>query len=193
MVPRAPVPLCQLEQLGEGASPLTLAERIAHKMQRRALRTRIRLAKALRRPGWALRRAGQALRRPGGTPSTPAPRSSPPPLHLKPGERVCVKSQEEIQATLDENGRFEGMAYLPAVMDSFCGRSFTVRKEVSRFFDERRWRMMKLSRAVILDGAFCEPPEHLGCEYAGCQRTCFLFWKEGWLERVEDGRQGASE
>lgn len=154
----------------------------------------MRLAKALLLgPGWALRRAARALGSRNGTLSAASIRSAPPPLGLRSGERVRVKSREEIRTTLDEDGRFEGMAYLPAVMDSFCGRSFTVRKEVNRFFDERHWRMMKLKRAVILDGVFCEPPEHLGCAYAGCQRTCFLFWKEGWLDRVEDGPEGRGE
>ena len=36
----------------------------------------------------------------------------------------------------------------------------------------------------ILDEVHCVPPDHAACAYAGCQRSCFLFWKEGWLERV---------
>ncbi len=41
---------------------------------------------------------------------------------------------------------------------------------------------------VILEGVHCEPPPDIGEDWAGCKRTCFLFWKEAWLERVADGR-----
>lgn len=182
MLPSTPAPLCQLEELGSGALPLTPGERILRRLRRHALLMRIRLAKAVRRPGWVLRRTAEVLGR-GRAAARVRARAAPTPLGLKPGERVRVKSREEIRATLDERYRLEGMAYIPAVMDSFCGRSFTVRKRVTRFFDERNWRMLRVKNAVILDGSFCEPAETLGCEYAGCQRTCFLFWKEGWLER----------
>ena len=69
-------------------------------------------------------------------------------------------------------------------VDAYCGKSFTVRKRIRRFFDERTRRMVKLRDVVILEGVFCEVSPLGFEEYAGCDRTCFLFWKESWLERV---------
>ena len=103
---------------------------------------------------------------------------------LAPGDRVRVRSREEIAATLDERNRCDRLSYMPEVMDRYCGQSFRVRRRVDRFFDERRWQMCKLRGVVILDGAFCEPSGLLGSDWAGCTRSCFVFWKEQWLERL---------
>jgi hypothetical protein len=69
-------------------------------------------------------------------------------------------------------------------MGRFCGGIYTVRKRIDRYFDERTRRMLKLRNVVILDGVYCEPPSSGPHDYAGCTRSCFLFWKEAWLERV---------
>ncbi len=106
-----------------------------------------------------------------------------PPLQA--GELVRVRSVEEIARTLDADGRCDGMSYLGIVMDRYAGHTFTVRKRIEHFFDERNWKMLRLRDAVILDGAYCEPPLEAGVAWAGCSRSCFLFWKEDWLERVD--------
>lgn len=115
-----------------------------------------------------------------------APAARPLRLGLQPGELVRVRSRAEIQRTLDQSGRCAGLAYTP-VMDRHCGQTFKVRKRVGLFFDERTRNMLRVRDVVILDGAFCEPAGGLGVDYAGCTRTCFLFWKEAWLERVTPG------
>ncbi len=107
----------------------------------------------------------------------------PPPLRLQEGERVRVKTLEQIRATLDPVGDCEGLGFMP-VQAAFCGREFTVHKRVERFFDERTRRMLRIRNTVILDGVYCEPPADGSDDYSGCHRTCFLFWKEAWLERV---------
>ena len=107
-----------------------------------------------------------------------------PPLGLKAGERVRVKSLEKIQSTLDSHGKYEGMGYMDVEMNKHCGKVYAVQKPVSLFFDERRWRMLKLRDVVILEGVFCELPTTAAEDWAGCDRTCFLFWKEAWLERL---------
>ena len=33
---------------------------------------------------------------------------------------------------------------------------------------------------VLLEGVFCD-----GSAHGGCDRTCFCFWREGWLKRVK--------
>lgn len=75
-----------------------------------------------------------------------------PPLNLQPCDRVRVKSKGEIQATLNREGRYERLAYMPVVMDRFCRQTLRVRTRVDRFFDERNWRMMKLKNVVLFGG-----------------------------------------
>jgi len=99
---------------------------------------------------------------------------------------VRVKPWNKIKETLNEKGQCEGLSYLKPVMDKYCGGVYRVRKRVNLFFDERRWRLSKLQNVVILDGVFCESRPDGGEDWSGCDRTCFLFWKEAWLERVTE-------
>jgi hypothetical protein len=115
--------------------------------------------------------------------SAAPPRSHPMIPPLSAGETVRVRSIAEIRATLDANGTCRGLGYLPDVMDRYSGGTFTVRKRIDLFFDERRWKMLKLRNVVILDGVHCESPTYSAPAWAGCDRNCFLFWKEDWLER----------
>jgi len=106
-------------------------------------------------------------------------------LNLQPGELVRVRPLQAILSTLDDGHRFEGMGFMKE-MEPFCGGTYTVRKRVDRFFDERNQKLLKLRNAVILDNVFCEPLADSRSPYAGCARTCYLFWKEAWLERLEE-------
>lgn len=99
---------------------------------------------------------------------------------------VRVKSSEEIEKTLNEKGQCEGISYIRSVMNKYCGGVYRVKKRINLFFDERRWRLSKLQNVVILDGVFCESPPTQSEDWSGCDRTCFLFWKEAWLERVTE-------
>jgi len=103
---------------------------------------------------------------------------------IKPGEVVRIKPLNEIENTLDEKGRYDGLAYMKTAMDKYCGSTHMVKKRVNLFFDERRQRLLRLRDVVILDEVYCEIPKNSPLEWAGCDRTCFLFWKEAWLERV---------
>lgn len=107
-----------------------------------------------------------------------------PPFGLQPGERVRIKSAEAIRATLDLDGCYERLAYMGVVMDRFCGQTFRVRNRADRFFDERKWRMMRIRNVVLLDDVHCQSAPQDDVAWTGCQRGCFLFWKEAWLERV---------
>ncbi|OGP51145.1 MAG: hypothetical protein A2Y79_03390 [Deltaproteobacteria bacterium RBG_13_43_22] len=117
-----------------------------------------------------------------------------PLLGLKGGERVRVKSLEEINDTLNAEGRCGGLGFMTVEMKKYCGGIYTVRKRIHWFFDERRWRMLKVKDTVILDEVFCELPANIEEDWAGCDRTCFLFWHEAWLERlpVQEGNRGAA-
>lgn len=172
---------CQLERLPDAGRELGRFERSLTAGRKLFASTVRRAARVARDPALVLVKAGLAPPRPRARRGGPV---VPPPLRLQAGERVRVKDGEAIRATLDRVGDCEGLGFMP-VQEAFCGREFTVRSRVERFFDERTRRMLRIRNTVILDGVFCEPPAGGGEDYAGCQRACFLFWKEAWLERVE--------
>ncbi len=131
-------------------------------------------------------RVGGWLKQRLAKPETPRP--SPPrnirshaPL-LEPGDRVRVKSAEAIQQTLDARGMCGGLHFMP-VQYQYCGRTFRVVKQVRTFLDERDFRVKRLRRVVLLDGVYCDGSP---LEPDPCDRMCFLFWKEAWLEKVDE-------
>lgn len=114
----------------------------------------------------------------------PKPSVTSESLDLRAGDLVEVKSAEEIRATLDERGKTRGLYFMPAQW-AYCGRRVRVLKVASQMMDEHTGEMVRLNRAVLLEGTTCD-----GKDYGGCQRGCLTFWKEAWLRRVEDDRVG---
>ena len=100
-------------------------------------------------------------------------------LGLQPGEIVQVKSEEEIMATLDEHGRCRGLAFVFPEMSKYFGARLKVLKRVERVFLEESRQGRKTRNTVLLEGVNCQG---IGI---GCDRSCFLFWREAWLKRVE--------
>ncbi len=98
-------------------------------------------------------------------------------LGLEPGELVEVKSREEISATLDRDRRVRGLCFLPE-MSGFCGRRFRVHKRVERILLEESKQVRKLRNTVLLEGVMCDGGT------IGCGKSCFYFWRECWLKRV---------
>lgn len=99
--------------------------------------------------------------------------------NLKPGDIVCVKSNEEIKATLNRWNQLKGCAFMEE-MWPYCGTTQRVYKRVEKFLDERDYQMKKCSGIVILQGVICEGTKDFG----PCDRSCFLFWREEWLQKV---------
>ncbi|HEX5068034.1 MAG TPA: hypothetical protein VFY49_18075 [Myxococcota bacterium] len=104
-------------------------------------------------------------------------------LDLRPGELVRIKSQAEIQRTLDPRGRNRGLSFDPQEMAPHCNRVVRVRKLVTRIIDEPTGKMLEMKQScVMLDGVFCRS------EYANrrlnCPRAIPSYWREIWLERV---------
>jgi hypothetical protein len=104
-------------------------------------------------------------------------------LHLRPGELVEVRSEEEILATLDANGRLDAQPFMPEML-AFCGRQFRVYKRSDKTCDtisnsgaRRMWN------TVHLEDARCN-----GSGHDGCQARCLIYWKEAWLKRVKPNR-----
>lgn len=108
-----------------------------------------------------------------------------PTLNLHPGEKVKIRSIEEIRKTLDENGKYNGLAFTPA-QKKYCGGTYIVLKRLERAFNEGTWKMFKMKDTVLLKDVVCDGRGGIGYEWDGCDRHCLLWWKEIWLERVEE-------
>jgi hypothetical protein len=100
-------------------------------------------------------------------------------LNLRAGELVQVRSEEEILQTLDENGMYESLPFMPEMRD-FCGRQFRVYRRADKACDTIEWKTLRRMRnAVHLEDLRCN-----GAAHGGCQAGCLIYWKEAWLKRV---------
>jgi hypothetical protein len=99
-------------------------------------------------------------------------------LGLQPGDYVEVKPVAEILSTLDEEGRLNGLAYIPS-MASFVGQRFKVFKRMDTMYQEESGNVRRLRNTVLLDGVHCDGL------LMRCDRACFFYWREAWLRRVD--------
>jgi len=104
--------------------------------------------------------------------------------HFLAGELVEVRSAAEIAATLDADGRLDGMPFMPEMV-GFCGAKLRVSRRADKTCVEGHYGLRKLGAAVLLDEARCS-----GAAHDGCQRNCQIFWNEAWLKPAREG--GAS-
>jgi len=101
-------------------------------------------------------------------------------LNLRPGDWVEVRSVEEIFSTLDAKEKLRGLRFTPE-MQKFCGRRFKVYKKLERIILEATGELRTIkSPTFILEDVFCD-----GSAHGGCDRSCFCFWREEWLKKVE--------
>jgi hypothetical protein len=102
-------------------------------------------------------------------------------LDLQPGELVRIKSKDEILATLDETNRNRGLTF-DIEMTPYCGRMARVLTRVGQLVDENTGEMLDIkSDCIILEGVVCKADFH-----KFCTRATYPYWREIWLERVED-------
>ena len=98
---------------------------------------------------------------------------------LRAGDWVQVRTQEEILATLDANGRLDGMPFMPEMLAS-CGKTLRVFKRAHKTCDTIEcYVIRKLERTVHLEDSRCD-----GSAHGGCEAACLLFWHEAWLQRA---------
>ncbi|MDP3174275.1 MAG: hypothetical protein Q8M88_07560 [Phenylobacterium sp.] len=100
-------------------------------------------------------------------------------LNLQAGEWVRIKPVEQIQATLDANGKNLGLAFEPE-MKRYAGGVFQVEFLVDRIIQEETGVMSPLTHTVALRDLVCQ-----GICVKNCPRSNPLYWRESWLERVE--------
>jgi hypothetical protein len=98
-------------------------------------------------------------------------------LALSAGEIVEVKSLREILRTLDDKGKYRGLVFTPE-MRKHCGKRYRVYKRLELMFDEYHKSQRRVKNTVLLEGVVCEGAG------LGCDRSCFLYWREAWLRRV---------
>ena len=91
------------------------------------------------------------------------------------GQLVEVRSSAEIAATLDANGKLDGVPFMPE-MARYCGKHARVFRRADKTcvagVGLRRMRATVFLEDLRCDGAF----------HDHCQRNCLLFWKEAWLK-----------
>ena len=104
----------------------------------------------------------------------------------QPGDRVRVRSKEEIAATLDPGCKNRGL-WFDREMLAYCGRTASVKVKVQRFVNERTGRLVELkSDCYILEGVICSSDRSDGRWF--CPRGIYAWWHECWLERIDVAR-----
>jgi hypothetical protein len=168
------------EGLASGGSPsagrrikLALKRRLSPKAKR-ALKRRLAMV-------------AQMAHGPAPVPARNPGRPAAAPVDLQPGEPVQVRPLAEIQATLDAWGALKGCGFLPE-MAQYCGTVQRVLKPVHRAVDERDYRVKRFSGIVLLEGVICQGT----ADFGPCDRACFYFWREEWLQRAGAGVAGAN-
>jgi len=101
------------------------------------------------------------------------------PEKLNSGDWVRIRSREEIQSMLDPFRETRGCAFLED-MYKYCGTKQRVYKSMERFLDERDYKVKKVRGVILLENVICGGTPAFG----RCDRSCFLFWREEWLEKV---------
>lgn len=102
------------------------------------------------------------------------------------GDRVIVRSAEEILSTLDADGTLHGLPFMPEMLD-WCGQPLRVERRVEKtcvdvappVYPARRF---PANDVVVLEGIRCDGQGH-----DGCKRSCKIFWKEDWLRHLDSG------
>jgi len=122
-----------------------------------------------------------SLRWRGESTAQAAARDFAPAVPLQTGDLVRVRSRAEIDSTLDPFKELKGCAFLPE-MYQYCGTQQRVLKSMRRFMDERDYKVKKARGMILLENVICMGTPAFG----PCDRCCFLFWREEWLEKIID-------
>jgi hypothetical protein len=129
---------------------------------------------------WCFQALGRLLLKPRPRNASPAAKPAEfAPLGLQPADLVRVKSEDQIRMTLDARGRHKGLLVTPE-MYRYCGLTFRVHGRVERMYLEESQQVRRIANTVLLRDVFCSGRD------VGCDRSCFLFWREAWLDRVAE-------
>ena len=110
---------------------------------------------------------------------------------LRAGDWVEVKSPLEIAQTLDAEGLLDGLPFMPEMMQ-FCGKRFRVLRRAEKTCVEfPGGPVYKIREFHNNDVVLLEIPRCSGAAHSGCQRSCVIFWKQGWLRKTSKGQPTA--
>lgn len=90
------------------------------------------------------------------------------------GQAAFIRGFEEIAATLDADGKLDGLPFMPEMVQ-FCGTKARVHRHADKTCVEGAG-FRRMRGAVLLENLRCN-----GSAHDGCQRACLFFWKEAWL------------
>lgn len=101
------------------------------------------------------------------------------------GDRVVVRSPQEILSTLDADGTLDNHPFMPEMVEK-CGKTFRVHRRVEKTCVEtpppvEPNRRFAKDDVVTLEGLRCD-----GSAHDGCKRGCRFYWKEAWLRPADD-------
>ena len=99
---------------------------------------------------------------------------------LAANDLVRVKTQEQIEATLDRQGRNRGLWFDPEMLQ-FCGRTMRVSRVIEQVIDESSGELRKFRHpTVVLEEEGCS-----GLSHRFCSRRALFYWRAVWLETSE--------
>lgn len=98
------------------------------------------------------------------------------------GQLVEVRSSREIAATLDADGKLDGVPFMPE-MARYCGNRISVSRRADKTCVAGQGHR-RMKSTVFLQDLRCD-----GAYHDGCQRNCLFFWKEAWLKPVGEGAE----
>jgi hypothetical protein len=95
------------------------------------------------------------------------------------GDRVQVRTFDEIRATLDCASSLDGLPFLPEML-RYCGKEGVVFRRVDKIYDYGGKKdLRRLKNCVLLGAIRCD-----GSAHGDCQAACYLLWNEKWLKRA---------
>ena len=100
---------------------------------------------------------------------------------LRAGDLVRVRTLEEIEQSLNHWNQVKGCGFM-AEMAKYCGTTQRVLKPMKSFVDERDLLVKRSNGIILLENVICEGTEDFGT----CDRSCFHFWREEWLEKITE-------
>lgn len=107
-------------------------------------------------------------------------------LNLQPGELVRVRSKDDIMRTLNEKCRNRGLWFDIEMLPYCNGRTYRVLRRVEKIVNEKTGEIMRFQNpCIVLEGVTCN--YHYSDRRMFAQRHEHIFWREIWLERVEQG------
>jgi hypothetical protein len=111
-------------------------------------------------------------------------------LNLEPGELVRIRPHKEILDTVNLDLMNRGMGFHPELVE-FCGKTFHVQSRVGKIINEKTGHLMELKNpCIVLDGVRCTG---FYTKPMFCSRNSLPYWREIWLERVDDPSQPAPQ